>query len=31
MTSQLAEKVAHLPERFAETDCSTARLLADTG
>ena len=31
MTSQLAEKVAHLPERFEETDCSTARLLAETG
>ena len=31
MTSQLAEKVAHLPERFAQTDCSTARLLAETG
>lgn len=31
MSSQLAEKVAHLPERFAETDCSTARLLAETG
>lgn len=31
MASQLAEKVAHLPERFEETDCSTARLLAETG
>jgi hypothetical protein len=31
MTSQLAEKVAHLPERFEETECSTARLLAETG
>ena len=31
MTSQLAEKVAHLPERFEESDCSTARLLAETG
>jgi hypothetical protein len=31
MASQLAEKVAHLPERFAESDCSTARLLAETG
>jgi hypothetical protein len=31
MASQLAEKVAHLPERFARSDCSTARLLAETG
>ena len=31
MTSQLAEKIAHLPERFEETNCSTARLLAETG
>ena len=31
MASQLAEKVAHLPERFAESECSTARLLAETG
>lgn len=31
MTSQPAEEVAHLPERFQESDCSTARLLAETG
>ena len=31
MASQLAEKVARLPERFEESDCSTARLLAETG
>ena len=31
MVAQLAEKVAHLPERFEESDCSTARLLAETG
>jgi len=31
MASQLADKVAHLPERFEKSDCSTARLLAETG
>lgn len=31
MTSILAQKISHLPERFAAGDCSTAELLEESG
>jgi hypothetical protein len=31
MTTELAEKLVRVPERFERTDCSTAALIAETG